>query len=685
MTSRPRQYYPTSYESPTLRKTIGKPMSVKTHDGFSICGGDLSGLRYAPTTSDPDAYTEDNGGLFFSESKSERVTHSLHSTNRNSKRKNMYLLQENQNPNASVSCRKIAKKQQQDLCFVNENRRPLNPLDLNVLTSHVTSKTSNNEKTKKKSPSAEPGCISVEACHSSNSDADTVDSEYNRGLCLQQENQNPNTPVSRRKNAKKQQQNLYYKNENKRLSNHNVLTSHLTSKTSNNVKTKKKSPSEEPGRITVEACHSSGLDVDPVDSEDNRGLCLQQENQNPNALCSCRKNANKQQQNLYYENENKRLPNRNVLTSHMTSKTSNNEKTKKSPSEESGRITVEACHSSDLDVDPVDSEDNRGLCLQQENQNPNTPVSRRKNAKKQQQDLYFVNENRRPLNPLDLNVPTSHMTSKTSNKEKTKKKKPLSEEPGCITVKACHSSDSDVDYVCRSSDSDDSVDSEDNRGLCSPETKSEKVSKGPARLSSLLSLLATSKNKNKDMQQQKAKFSNIPRGPSSIDGCLSFMTSKMKINEETKRHQLDKEQWEASWYQGIGKPNSKYGPHEMTYWVTVDGYFRKERGGGCGAIIRDELGKPIVAFSGISRVPVSFLHHQFEGMIEGLGLALKYQLLDIVLGCNSKRAVNIVSRVLGTINGCRSHGIGDSSFNVVCGRCVKQLTTFDEYPTVFPL
>lgn len=112
----------------------------------------------------------------------------------------------------------------------------------------------------------------------------------------------------------------------------------------------------------------------------------------------------------------------------------------------------------------------------------------------------------------------------------------------------------------------------------------------------------------------------------------------------------------------------------------------ERRGGGSGAIIHDELGKPIVAFSGISRVPVSFLHHQLEGMIEeGLGLTLKYQLLDIVLGCNSKRAVNIVSRVLGTINGCRSHGIGDSSFNVVCGRCVKQLTTFDEYPTVFPL
>ncbi|KAI3994203.1 hypothetical protein MKX01_012460, partial [Papaver californicum] len=53
--------------------------------------------------------------------------------------------------------------------------------------------------------------------------------------------------------------------------------------------------------------------------------------------------------------------------------------------------------------------------------------------------------------------------------------------------------------------------------------------------------------------------------------------------------------------------------------------------------------------------PVSVLHHQLEGMIEGLGLALKYQLLDIVLGCNSKRAVSIVRRVLVTINGCRFH------------------------------
>lgn len=44
-------------------------------------------------------------------------------------------------------------------------------------------------------------------------------------------------------------------------------------------------------------------------------------------------------------------------------------------------------------------------------------------------------------------------------------------------------------------------------------------------------------------------------------------------------------------------------------------------------------------------------------MVEGFKLALKYELLDIELGCNSKRVVNIVMRILDTINGCGIHGI----------------------------
>lgn len=72
-------------------------------------------------------------------------------------------------------------------------------------------------------------------------------------------------------------------------------------------------------------------------------------------------------------------------------------------------------------------------------------------------------------------------------------------------------------------------------------------------------------------------------------------------------------------------------------------------------------------------------------MVQGLKLALKYDLLDIELGCNSKRVANIVMRILDTINGCGIHGVEECSFDVICGRCVKDLTTSDEYHTVFPL
>lgn len=119
------------------------------------------------------------------------------------------------------------------------------------------------------------------------------------------------------------------------------------------------------------------------------------------------------------------------------------------------------------------------------------------------------------------------------------------------------------------------------------------MNKGPGGFISLSSLLPTTESKNKEMQKQSAKISNIPCGPSIIDVFLSCMTSKMSIKEETGKHQ-----WEASWYQGIGKPDSIYGPYEMKYWVTVDGYFRKEIIGGYGAIIRDERGKPMLLFLG---------------------------------------------------------------------------------------
>ncbi|XP_026441956.1 uncharacterized protein LOC113341186 [Papaver somniferum] len=231
------------------------------------------------------------------------------------------------------------------------------------------------------------------------------------------------------------------------------------------------------------------------------------------------------------------------------------------------------------------SNERRTMHRQQEN---HRTLNKENNAmKQQQQKRYCEKENKRPSNHNVLskvtNVLTSHMTSKTSNKEGTKKKKLPCQEPNPGTFFQSTS--------VTNCSSDPDVDSEDNRELCFRESKNEEVKKGPARFSSLVALLPTSKSKNKDMQKQSANISYIPCGPSSVDVFLSCITSKMSIKEETGKHH-----WEASWYQGIGKPNSMYGPHEMKYWVTVDGYFIKEIIGGYGAIIRDDRGKPIVAF-----------------------------------------------------------------------------------------
>lgn len=61
MNSRPQRYYPTNYDKTTLCKATGKSVSIETHEGSSIHGGDLSG------SSDSDA--EDNGRFRLRESK----------------------------------------------------------------------------------------------------------------------------------------------------------------------------------------------------------------------------------------------------------------------------------------------------------------------------------------------------------------------------------------------------------------------------------------------------------------------------------------------------------------------------------------------------------------------------------------------------------------------------------------
>ncbi|KAI3962660.1 hypothetical protein MKW92_009815, partial [Papaver armeniacum] len=461
----------------------------------------------------------------------------------------------------------------------------------------------------------------------------TKKSNERRTMHRQQKNLNPNVSVSsyrtlkkqNNENAMKQQQQKWYcEKENKRPSNCKVLTSHMTSKTSNKEGTKKKKlPCQEPYSATssqstsVTNCSSDS----DVDSEDNRELCFRES-----------KNEIVNKSPARYRSLLPLLPSgvRYASTSSDLDAEDNGWLCwKKSKREKANEHTAHSLHS---------------IHRQQEN---HRTLNKENNAMKQQhQKRYCEKENKRPSNRNGLskvaNVLTSHMTSKTSNIEGTKKKKLPCQEPNPGTFFQSTS--------VTNCSSDPDVDSEDNRELCFRESKNEEVKKGPARFSSLLSVPPTSKSKNKDIQKHSPNISNIFCGPSSIDVFLSCMTSKMSIKEETGKHH-----WEASWYQGIGKPDLMYGPYEMKYWVTVDGYFRKEIIGGYGAIIRDERGKPIVAFSGISVVPVSDLHHKLQGMVEGLKLAYKYKLLHIELSCNSERVVNIVTRILDTINGCGIH------------------------------
>ncbi|XP_026380434.1 uncharacterized protein LOC113275204 isoform X2 [Papaver somniferum] len=61
----------------------------------------------------------------------------------------------------------------------------------------------------------------------------------------------------------------------------------------------------------------------------------------------------------------------------------------------------------------------------------------------------------------------------------------------------------------------------------------------------------------------------------------------------------------------------------IVYYVMIDGYYRKGRGGGFGAVLRCESGLPIAALAGVSETPVSGLYHVFQGMLAGFKLAHK--------------------------------------------------------------
>ncbi|KAI3919054.1 hypothetical protein MKW98_016607 [Papaver atlanticum] len=140
--------------------------------------------------------------------------------------------------------------------------------------------------------------------------------------------------------------------------------------------------------------------------------------------------------------------------------------------------------------------------------------------------------------------------------------------------------------------------------------------------------------------------------------------------------------WINSWPKGMGVevPNGYH-------YLHTDGYFRKGRRGGYGVIIRNKLGKPIVAsaVSVASTEVVSCRYHQLQGMTRGIELAIECSLLNIELFCNAKHVVRLVNSVLGTSNGCKFHLFNkENSFDAICKKCVM-LYAKEDYHFVLPL
>ncbi|OVA18574.1 hypothetical protein BVC80_1831g113 [Macleaya cordata] len=85
----------------------------------------------------------------------------------------------------------------------------------------------------------------------------------------------------------------------------------------------------------------------------------------------------------------------------------------------------------------------------------------------------------------------------------------------------------------------------------------------------------------------------------------------------------------------------------VIFWVNIDGCYRKREKGGYGAILRDNLAKPIVAATGVSECgPVSVLYHQLQGVKRGLELAKEFR-------CRHVRVCTSSNYTVGVLDGSR--------------------------------
>ncbi|KAI3868825.1 hypothetical protein MKW92_040721, partial [Papaver armeniacum] len=104
-------------------------------------------------------------------------------------------------------------------------------------------------------------------------------------------------------------------------------------------------------------------------------------------------------------------------------------------------------------------------------------------------------------------------------------------------------------------------------------------------------------------------------------------------------------------------------------WLNVYGYCNKDKGyGGYGVVLRDNWARPITAATFFAQEGGSQFFQVLSGLKTGLGLAIKHGCLRLIVGCNVRKAVDLLDFVFQKGGACRS-GAGSSSHVKIKGIC----------------
>lgn len=103
--------------------------------------------------------------------------------------------------------------------------------------------------------------------------------------------------------------------------------------------------------------------------------------------------------------------------------------------------------------------------------------------------------------------------------------------------------------------------------------------------------------------------------------------------------------------------------------VHVYGYYKKEKGfGGHTVIMRDMSAMPIAASANFTRYGLSYLHHVFKGLEDGLNLASKHGCFSPTVLCNSRLVVQLLRKVAS--EGCRC---SSKTVRTICAVCTLKI------------